>query len=162
MIFCQALFSKFFVISDFSVELGAFSVSRSLAGTFGRLLVLFALLPSWDSEVILLSQRLALTYSTISQLLLQVFFSFFSPFFAFCIHRLVFCLVSGNVLTFSPFLPIPFLPIPFLPIYKSCRTKYRAAAFALWLSFFLPASSPAGSARQPLPALAGRRSDRWA
>ena len=161
MIFCQALFSKFFVIQislvnlDRSRFLGAGRNFRTSIGSF-------RFTSSWDSEVILLSQRLALTYSIISQLLLQVFFSFFSPFFAFCIHRLVFCLVSGNVLTFSPFLPIPFLPIPFLPIYKSCRTKYRAAAFALWLSFFLPASSPAGSARQPLPALAGRRSDRWA
>ena len=130
---------------DRSLFLGADRNFRTSIGSF-------RFTSSWDSEVILLSQRLALTYSTISQLLLQVFFSFFSPFFALCIHRLVFCLVSGNVLTFSPF----------LPIYKSCRTKYRAAAFALWFSFFLPASSPAGSARQPLPALAGRRSDRWA
>ena len=54
---------------------------------------------------ILLSQRLALTYSTISQLLLQAFFTFFSPFFALCIHHPVFRSVSGDVLTFLP----PFL-----------------------------------------------------
>ena len=112
----------------------------------------FRFTSSWDSEVILLPQHLALKYNTICWATLQAFFISFLLFFRFCIHPLVFCLVSGNVLTFSPF----------LSIYKSCRTKYRAAAFALWFSFFLPASSPAGSARQPLPALAGRRSDRWA
>ena len=42
MIFCQALFSKFFVSYRTWIALG-FS---ALAGTFGRLLVLFALLPA--------------------------------------------------------------------------------------------------------------------
>ena len=44
---------------------------------------------------------------------------------------------------------------------NSRRTK-SAAAVALGFSSFLPVSSPAGSARQPPPASAARRSDQWA
>ena len=56
-------------------------------------------LPAELSEVILLSQRLALTYSTIPQLLLQVFFTFFSPFFALCELSPVFHREPPGVLT---------------------------------------------------------------
>ena len=41
----------------------------------------FRFTSSWDSEVILLSQRLALKYNTIRRATLQAFFTFFSPFF---------------------------------------------------------------------------------
>ncbi|WP_207657277.1 hypothetical protein, partial [Faecalibacterium prausnitzii] len=61
-----------------------------------------------------------LTYSTIPQPLLQAFFTFFSPFFALCLHQLVFRSVSGDVLTFLP---------PFLR--KNSRRTKRAAAVAL-------------------------------
>ena len=56
-------------------------------------------LPAGTSEVILLSQRLALTYSTIPQPLLQAFFSFFSPFFALCELSPVFRREPPGVLT---------------------------------------------------------------
>ena len=108
-------------------------------------------LPAELLEVILLSQRLALTYSTIPQPLLQAFFTFFSPFLALCIHHPVFRSVSGVVLSFlSPFLR------------KNSRRTKSAAAVALGFSSFLPASSPAGSARPLLPASAAQRSDQWA
>ena len=41
----------------------------------------FRFTSSWDSEVILLSQHLALKYNTIRRATLQAFFTFFSPFF---------------------------------------------------------------------------------
>jgi hypothetical protein len=74
-------------------ELKSFSSFSVLTGTFERSLVLFKGFLLRLSEVILLSQRLALTYSTIPQPLLQAFFTFFSPFFALCIHHPVFCSV---------------------------------------------------------------------
>ena len=121
--------------------------NRNFSASIGS----FQGLPAELSEVILLSQRLALTYSTIPQPLLQAFFTFFSPFFALCIHHPVFRPVSGAVLTFLP-----------LFLRKNSRRTKRAAAVALGLSSFLPVSSPAGSARQLLPASAARRSDQWA
>ena len=122
-------------------------ISRNFSASIGS----FQGLPAEASEVILLSQRLALTYSTIPQPLLQAFFTFFSAFFALCIHQPVFCSVSGDVLTFLP---------PFLR--KNSRRTKSAAAVALRFNSFLPASSPAGSARQLLPASAARRSGQWA
>ena len=59
----------------------------------------FQRLPAELSEVILLSQRLALTYSTIPQPLLQAFFTFFSPFFALCELSPVFHRELPGVLT---------------------------------------------------------------
>ena len=132
-------------------ELKSFSSFSVLTGTFERSLVLFKGFLLRLSEVILLSQRLALTYSTIPQPLLQAFFTFFSPFFALCIHHPVFRSVSGDVLTFLP---------PFLR--KNSRRTKSAAAVALGFSSFLPASSPAGSAKLLLPASAARRSGQWA
>ena len=122
-------------------------ISRNFSASIGS----FQGLPAEASEVILLSQRLALTYSTIPQPLLQAFFAFFSPFFALCIHRPVFHSVSGVVLTFLP---------PFLR--KNSRRTKSAAAVALGFSSFLPVSSPAGSARQLLPASAAQRLGQWA
>ena len=95
---------------------GFLGISRNFSASIGS----FQGLPAELSEVILLSQRLALTYSTIPQPLLQAFFTFFSPFFALCLHQLVFRSVSGDVLTFLP---------PFLR--KNSRRTKRAAAVAL-------------------------------
>ena len=111
----------------------------------------FRFTSSWGSEVILLSQRLALKYNTIRRATLQAFFTFFSPFFALCIHQPVFRSVSGDVLTFLP---------PFLR--KNSRRTKSAAAVALGFSSFLPVSSPAGSARPLLPTSAARQSGQWA
>ena len=111
----------------------------------------FRFTSSWDSEVILLSQRLALKYNTIRRATLQAFFTSFLLFFRFCIHPLVFCSVSGDVLTFLP---------PFLR--KNSRRTKSAAAVALGFSSFLPVSSPAGSARPLLPTSAARQSGQWA
>ena len=126
---------------------GFLGISRNFSASIGS----FQGLPAETSEVILLSQRLALTYSTIPQPLLQAFFTFFSPFFVLCIHHPVFRSVSGAVLSFlSPFLR------------KNSRRTKSAAAVALGFSSFLPVSSPAGSARPLLPASAARRSGQWA
>ena len=59
----------------------------------------FRFTSSWDSEVILLSQCLALKYNTIRRATLQAFFTSFLLFFRFCIHPLVFCLKSVPALT---------------------------------------------------------------
>ena len=126
---------------------GFLGISRNFSASIGS----FQGLPAETSEVILLSQRLALTYSTIPQPLLQAFFTFFSPFFALCIHQPVFRSVSGDVLTFLP---------PFLR--KNSRRTKSAAAVALGFSSFLPVSSPAGSARPLLPTSAARQSGQWA
>ena len=61
-------------------ELGALHTSQCQL-VFSASIGSFQGLPAETSEVILLSQRLALTYSTILQPLLQAFFTFFSPFF---------------------------------------------------------------------------------
>jgi hypothetical protein len=63
-------------------ELGALRTSQCQL-VFSASIGSFQGLPAGTSEVILLSQRLALIYSTISQLLLQAFFTFFSPFLRF-------------------------------------------------------------------------------
>ena len=80
MIFCQALFSKFFVIriSPSNLERSLFlGASRNFRTSIGS----FRFTSSWDSEVILLSQRLALKYNTICWATLQAFFaSFFALF----------------------------------------------------------------------------------
>ena len=80
-------------------ELKSFSSFSVLTGTFERSLVLFKGFLLRLSEVILLSQRLALTYSTIPQPLLQAFFTFFSPFFALCELSPVFHREPPGVLT---------------------------------------------------------------
>ena len=144
--FVKHIFEK---LLNFS-ELGALHTSQCQL-VFSASIGSFQGLPAELSEVILLSQRLALTYSTIPQPLLQVFFTFFSPFFALCIHQPVFRSVSGDVLTFLP---------PFLR--KNSRRTKSAAAVALGFSSFLPVSSPAGSARPLLPTSAARQSGQWA
>ena len=98
MIFCQALFSKFFVIQislanlERSLFLGAGRNFRTSIGSF-------RFTSSRDSEVILLSRRLALKYNTIRRAALQAFFTSFLLFFHFCIHPPVFCLKSVPALT---------------------------------------------------------------
>ena len=128
-------------------ELKSFSSFSVLTGTFERSLVLFKgfllrlqksffCLSAWRSHIV--------PYR-------NYFCKPFLHFFALCIHHPVFRSVSGVVLSFLP---------PFLR--KNSRCTKSAAAVALGFSSFLPASSPAGSARQPLPASAARRSGQWA
>ena len=146
---------RFFVKLFFSRLLNVLNLERfrflGISRNFSASIGSFQRLPAEASEVILLSQRLALTYSTTPQPLLQAFFTFFSSFFALCIHQLVFRSVSGDVLTFLP---------PFLR--KNSRRTKSAAAVALGFSSFLPVSSPAGSARPLLPTSAARQSGQWA
>ena len=144
------LSSSFFEVFRFSSNLERslfLGASRNFRTSIGS----FRFTSSWDSEVILLSQRLALKYNTIRRATLQAFFTSFLLFFRFCIHPLVFCSVSGDVLTFLP---------PFLR--KNSRRTKSAAAVALGFSSFLPVSSPAGSARPLLPTSAARQSGQWA
>ena len=80
VIFCQALFSKFFVIriSPSNLERSLFlGAGRNFRTSIGS----FRFTSSWDSEVILLSQRLALKYNTIRRARCQHFFASFFRFF---------------------------------------------------------------------------------
>ena len=92
------LSSSFFEVFRFlsnlerSLFLGAGRNFRTSIGSF-------RFTSSWDSEVILLSQRLALKYNTIRRATLQAFFASFLLFFRFCIHPLVFHLKSIPALT---------------------------------------------------------------
>ena len=98
VIFCQALFSKFLAIqiSLVNLERSQFlGADRNFRTSIGS----FRFTSSWDSEVILLSQRLALKYNTICRATLQAFFTSFLLFFRFCIHPLVFCLKLVPALT---------------------------------------------------------------
>ena len=87
VIFCQALFSKFFAIQislvnlERSLFLGAGRNFRTSIGSF-------RFTSSWDSEVILLSQRLALKYNTIHRAGCQHFFASFFRFFRADSNRL--------------------------------------------------------------------------
>ena len=98
MIFCQALFSKFFVIQ---ISLANLERSRFLGAdrNFRTSIGSFRFTSSRDSEVILLSRRLALKYNTIHRATLQAFFTSFLLFFRFCLHPPVFCLKSVPALT---------------------------------------------------------------
>ena len=98
VIFCQALFSKFFVIriSPANLERSLFlGAGRNFRTSIGS----FRFTSSRDSEVVLLSQRLALKYNTIRRATLQAFFASFLLFFRFCIHPPVFHLKSVPTLT---------------------------------------------------------------
>ncbi len=98
MIFCQALFSKFFVIqiSPANLERSRFlGAGRNFRTSIGS----FHFTSSRDSEVILSSRRLALKYNTIRRGALQAFFTSFLLFFRFCIHPPVFHLKSVPALT---------------------------------------------------------------
>ena len=80
VIFCQALFSKFFAIriSSANLERSQFlGADRNFRTSIGS----FRFTSSWDSEVILLSQRLALKYNTICRVRCQHFFASFFRFF---------------------------------------------------------------------------------
>ena len=98
MIFCQALFPKFFVIqiSPANLERSQFlGADRNFRTSIGS----FRFTSSRDSEVILSSRRLALKYNTICRGALQAFFTSFLLFFRFCIHPPVFHLKSVPALT---------------------------------------------------------------
>ncbi|RGB90771.1 hypothetical protein DWZ46_09615, partial [Faecalibacterium prausnitzii] len=95
VIFCQALFSKFFVIriSPANLERSQFlGAGRNFRTSIGSFRFTF----SWDSEVILLSQRLALKYNTIRRVRCQHFFASFSGFFAPTQIRFNLLYSSGN------------------------------------------------------------------
>ena len=80
MIFCQALFSKFFVIriSPANLERSRFlGAGRNFRTSIGS----FHFTSSRDSEVVLLSRRLALKYNTIRRGVCQHFFASFFRFF---------------------------------------------------------------------------------
>ena len=79
MIFCQALFSKFFVIQ---ISLANLERSRFLGAgrNFRTSIGSFRFTSSWDSEVILLSQRLALKYNTTPRQSCQHFLTSFFQF----------------------------------------------------------------------------------
>ena len=95
VIFCQALFSKFFVSYRTWSVLG-FS---ALAGTFGRLLVLFALLPAGTQKSFFCLSAWRSSIIPYAGPLCKPFFASFLLFFRFCIHPLVFCLKSVPALT---------------------------------------------------------------
>ena len=97
VIFCQALFSKFFVIriSPSNLERSLFlGAGRNFRTSIGS----FRFTSSWDSEVILLSQRLALKYNTIRRATLQAFFTSFLLFFRFWTFSPVFLPVLSRFL----------------------------------------------------------------
>ena len=88
-VFCQALFSRSFWSFVNLERFGFLGISRNFSASIGS----FQGLPAETSEVILLSQRLALKYNTIRRATLQAFFTSFLLFFRFW--------------TFSPvFLPV--------------------------------------------------------
>ena len=87
VIFCQALFSKFLAIqiSLVNLERSQFlGADRNFRTSIGS----FRFTSSWDSEVILLSQRLALKYNTIHRAGCQHFFASFFRFFRADSNRL--------------------------------------------------------------------------
>ena len=97
VIFCQALFSKFFV----SYRTWSVLSFSALTGTFGRLLVLFALLPAgtqksffclsaWRSSIIPYAGPLCKPFLQVfcSFFAFGLFLQFFSPFYP------VFCFLS--------------------------------------------------------------------
>ena len=130
---------------DASKFLGA---DRNFSASIGS----FQRLRAEVSEVILLSQRLALTYSTTFKGVWQAFFQSFLRFFLHLYTRTSFLLQ-----TFRVFGQV----CPFFPITKGLPYKHHAQQ-PLVFSSFLPASSAAGSARPPLPASAACRSGLWA
>ena len=100
----------------------------------------FRFTSSWDSEVILLSQRLALKYNTIRRATLQAFFTSFLLFFRFCIHPLVFCLKSVPALTPTPHTcGVQLLPVGgsiALYIIRRASAAFTGQTDALYNSYF--------------------------
>ena len=88
VVFCQALFFRSF---SFLTELGASQKSLAFLPDFLASIGSFRFTSSWVSEVILLSQRLALKYNTTSPPTLQAFFTSFLLFFLLCTFLPVFC-----------------------------------------------------------------------
>ena len=95
-VFCQALFFRSF---SFLTELGASRKSLAFLPDFLASIGSFRFTSNWDSEVILLSQRLALKYNTTSPPTLQAFFTSFLLFFRLCTFSPVFRGVLANTLT---------------------------------------------------------------
>ena len=95
-VFCQALFFRSF---SFLTELGASRKSLAFLPDFLASIGSFRFTSSWDSEVILLSQRLALKYNTTSPPTLQAFFTSFLLFFRLCTFLPVFRGVLTDALT---------------------------------------------------------------
>ena len=119
--------------------------------TFQRLLVLFKgfvlrlqksffCLSAWRSHIVPHSRGFG-----------KPFFKVFCAFFAF-VYRSQF---------FAPNFRVFGQVCPFFPIIKGLPYKHHAQQ-PLVFSSFLPASSAAGSARRPRPALAACQSDQWA
>ena len=131
-------------------------------------------LPAEVLEVILLPQRLALTYSTTFNPFLQAFFQTFSAFFVLCIQGPVFHCKQGSFwlhFILSSYLYILYISTPCVfghPFMKYKQNSISAAelvqtwSFVFLIRFSLPASSAAGSARRPVPAWAAYRSGQWA
>ena len=104
----KSIYTKLYLVRwaqrSISYRLSEMSPTTSTAGWYqmcirDRSIGSFRFTSSWGSEVILLSQRLALKYNTICRATLQAFFTSFLLFFRFCIHPLVFCLKSVPALT---------------------------------------------------------------
>ena len=145
MIFCQALFSKFFVIqiSLANLERSQFlGASRNFRTSIGS----FRFTSSWDSEVILLSQRLALKYNTIRRPRCQHFFASFFRFFrtdSNQLHPLVFFrqsrlsfimyYIKGYSIDNGLYYPAE-STTSFVQIVKSLRLKFCSGNFPLFLA----------------------------
>ena len=133
---------------DASKFLGA---DRNFSASIGS----FQRLRAETSEVILLSQRLALTYSTTFKGVWQAFFQSFLRFFSHLYTGASFLLQTSGF--FGQVCPVS----SYLYSNKGAAVQ-KDAQQPLWFSSFLPASSAAGSARPPLPASAACRSGLWA
>ena len=133
---------------DASKFLGA---DRNFSASIGS----FQRLRAETSEVILLSQRLALTYSTTFKGVWQAFFSKFFTLFSHLYTGASFLLQTSGF--FGQVCPVS----SYLYSNKGAAVQ-KDAQQPLWFSSFLPASSAAGSARPPLPASAACRSGLWA
>ena len=93
VIFCQALFSKFFVSYRTWIVLG-FS---ALAGTFGRLLVLFALLPAGTQKSFFYLSAWRSSIIPYDGPDVNTFLQVFSGFFALTQIRFILLYSSGKV-----------------------------------------------------------------
>ena len=145
MIFCQALFSKFFVIriSPANLERSQFlGAGRNFRTSIGS----FRFTSSWDSEVILLSQRLALKYNTIRRAGCQHFFASFFRFFradSNPLHPLVFFrqillsyimyYIKGHSIDNGLYYPAE-STTSFVQIVKRFRLKFCSGNFPLFLA----------------------------
>ena len=145
MIFCQALFSKFFVIriSPANLEHSQFlGADRNFRTSIGS----FRFTSSWDPEVILLSQRLALKYNTIHragcQHLFASFFRFFRAdsnplhplgFFRQSLLSFIMYYIRGHSIDNGLYYPAE-STTSFVQIVKRFRLKFCSGNFPLFLA----------------------------